>query len=465
MRILILITILLGFLTARGSGDYIFVDTISIEGNQRTKNEIILRELKFSSGDTIQVEKLGEVLDVSEKLVMNTGLFSRVKISFRNWEGSTGRVHIHILVEETWYIFPVPVFELADRNFNVWWVEQNRSLQRINFGLEFTHLNFTGHRDRVKMKIEYGYTRSYSLAYQMPFVNRSKTLGLSGDVSYSRNREINYLTLDNKQEFFKDDDRFIYQRFHTLVGLHYRPGLMIHHDFLAVYRQNRISEQVAEELNPNFFLNGRRQQRYFSLAYRFVHDTRDVRPYPLRGHRFEVLVEKDGLGIFGDRNALTLRTRIDRYLPLSRRWNLGLGASGKLSLIRDRQPYNDNRAIGFGQNSLHGYEYYIVDGLDMAMLKSALRFKLADKELRFGKIVPIDAYRRMPVKIFLALNNDIGYANDPFEKEANFLNNRLLWGGGLGVDIILFYDKVIQIEYSFNHLLENGLFLHLNMNI
>ena len=25
---------------------------------------------------------------------------------------------------ENWYIFPIPKFELADRNFNVWWKEQ-----------------------------------------------------------------------------------------------------------------------------------------------------------------------------------------------------------------------------------------------------------------------------------------------------------------------------------------------------
>ena len=47
----------------------------------------------------------------------------------------------------------------------------------------------------------------------------------------------------------------------------------------------------------------------------------------------------------------------------------------------------------------------------------------------------------------------------------NALSNRLLWGGGIGLDIVLYYDKVIQIEYSFNDLMENGYFLHLNLNI
>ncbi|MCB0565677.1 MAG: hypothetical protein KDD01_15005, partial [Phaeodactylibacter sp.] len=63
------------------------------------------------------------------------------------------------------------------------------------------------------------------------------------------------------------------------------------------------------------------------------------------------------------------------------------------------------------------------------------------------------------------LNNDLGYTNDPYTARLNPLSNRLLWGGGIGLDIVLYYDKVIQIEYSFNDLMENGLFLHLNLNI
>ena len=136
-----------------------------------------------------------------------------------------------------------------------------------------------------------------------------------------------------------------------------------------------------------------------------------------------------------------------------------------MSLIRQRQPYYDNRALGFGDDFLRGYEYYIIDGLDMAYLKANLRFQLLNKEINVGKWVFIKQFRRMPIKTYLSINNNFGFANDPFDNGENFLNERLLWGGGLGIDFVLYYDKVFRVEYSFNHLLENGLFLHLNLNI
>ena len=109
--------------------------------------------------------------------------------------------------------------------------------------------------------------------------------------------------------------------------------------------------------------------------------------------------------------------------------------------------------------------FYIIDGLDMVFLKNSIRFKLIDQELNFKKLMPIKAFRTMPLKLLIALKNDIAYANDPYADESNFLNNRLLWGGTIGLDIVVFYDKVFSLEYSFNHLWEKGLFLQLNLNL
>lgn len=449
-----------------GLGDYVLVDAISIEGNRVTRDYIIKRELLFEVGDTIQVDQLAAVLEESEQRVLNTSLFNKVNIAFQDWEATTNHIKLNVEVEETWYIYPIPLFELADRNFNVWWVEQDRDLNRLNFGLEFAHLNITGRKDKFKIKAEYGYTRQYSISYSMPFINRKRTVGLSFNTAYARNRELNYQTIDNKQAFYRsEDERFVYQRFSAESRVTYRPGFDFYHNFTARYHQNQIADTVASFLNPDFFLKERRLQRYFTLNYTFVYDTRDARPYPLTGNYLEVMLEKDGLGIFNDRDGLTFSARFDQYLALAPRWHVGFSGKSKVSLIRSRQPYNDNRAIGFGRDFLHGYEYYIVDGLDMAYLKSVLRFSLWENEVKFGKIMPIPAFRNMPIRLFLNLNNDFGYVNDPFEKEANFLNNRLLWGAGLGLDIVLFYDKVLKIEYSFNHLFENGLFLHINLNI
>ncbi len=445
---------------------FVYIDSISLEGNRRTRTEVVLRELKFKQGDSLALSSLQETLEESEELIMNTGLFNQASIVFKNWEGSTNKVHIHVAVAETWFIYPVPILELIDRNFNVWWKEQNRSLERLNFGIEFTHLNFSGRRDKLQLSAKYGYTRSYSLNYSLPFFNRQQTLGIDANLSFARNRELNYLTKGNKQEFYKSpDNEFLYQRFGTELGLVYRPGHHLFHNARLRYEQNTIGDIVAQEFNPDFYLKGKNRQRSFTLEYRFAYDRRDVRAYPLRGLLFTTEVKKLGLGVFNDRDGLTLEANYDVYFPLSRRWSSGIRLGGKTSLIRSKQPYNDYRAIGFGRNNLYGYELYIIDGLDMAIARPFIRFKFYEQAWNFGKFMPLKAFRKMPVKIFMSINNGIGYANDPFTRAENPFSNQFLWGGGIGLDVVLFYDKVIQIQYSFNHLWEKGLFLHVNMNI
>lgn len=445
---------------------FVFIDTITIEGNHKTLDEIILRELNFAPGDSFPIGTLDGILESREQLIMNTGLFTSASISFKNWEGATNKVHLHIKVEEGWYIYPVPVFELADRNFNVWWVEQKRALNRLNFGIEFTHLNLSGRRDNLKLTAKYGYTRQYIVGYRLPFINKSQTIGIAVEAAYAQNREINYATEGNKQAFFKDDDRFLLQRFRVGGGLTWRPGLRIFHGLYLEYQQNRIADIVANELNPNYFGNGQQLQRAFSLTYSFIYDERDVRAYPMRGRAVFATVEKDGIGFFNDRDGLTLTAGYDHYWTLSNKWSLATQSSAKYSPIRKQQPYNDNRALGFGRNYLHGYEYYIVDGLDMALTRWSLRFELLKREWNLGKIVPIKAMRRMPMRLYLTANSDVAFANDPFRNAAlNPLSNRWLWGKGLGLDFVLYYDKVFRIEYSVNHLREGGLFLHLSLNI
>lgn len=95
-------------------------------------------------------------------------------------------------MQEAWYIFPVPIFEWIDRNFNVWWVEQHRDLDRINLGIDFTHINLAGRRDRLNFQAKYGYVRQYGLKYAFPYLNKAKTLGLDGQVSYQKKEKLTF---------------------------------------------------------------------------------------------------------------------------------------------------------------------------------------------------------------------------------------------------------------------------------
>ena len=66
----------------------------------------------------------------------------------------------------------------------------------------------------------------------------------------------------------------------------------------------------------------------------------------------------------------------------------------------------------------------------------------------------------LPIKTYLTFNFDTGYVNNPYEKENNKLSNRQLYGGGVGLDIIAYYNMTWRFEYSMNHLGEKGLFFN-----
>ncbi len=65
-----------------------------------------------------------------------------------------------------------------------------------------------------------------------------------------------------------------------------------------------------------------------------------------------------------------------------------------------------------------------------------------------------------PVTLFFTLNADIGKSYNYLFNDENPLNNNWLFGRGIGLDIVLYYKYAFQIEYSFNHLNEKGIFLH-----
>ena len=223
---------------------------------------------------------------------------------------------------------------------------------------------------------------------------------------------------------------------------------------------------IIQEFNPDYFANGSNRQRFFRAAYHFAFDYRDIRAYPWEGYYIGGTIEKDGLGFFNDRNALTLRARAEKFIPFWNRWSLGLVTRLKYSFIRQQQPYNDNRALGFGQDKLTGFEFYIIDGLDAAMLRSNLRFEIWRGNIEFGKWVFIEAFRTLPFRLNLSVANDIGVANDPFaNRQVNPLSNRLLYGGGVGLDFIFYYDFVFRVSYQYNDLGEGNLILDFSLGL
>ncbi len=455
-----LLLLFLGTFLSNAQTKYVTVQSIEIIGNKKTREKIILRELDFEVGDTITNSNLTARLALNQTLLMNADLFNSVEIDVQNVGNDF--IDLTITVVEDWYIFPLLAIDFADRNFNIWWVEQNRAFNRINLGLYLVHTNITGRKDYLKAVGQVGYTQRVHLYYSRPYLNKAQTLGALFNVFYARNHEAGYTTQNNVLQFHRDDDDYLLKRLYLDVGLNYRPEIRSKHQLTLSYRDYNTTEMITS-LNPDFFLNGKERLQYFALDYQFRYDKRDFSRYPMKGYYLEVSALKEGLGVFDEINSLYVGGAVGKYWQ-AEKFSYGAVVRGRKGLMNQIQPYYNSRALGYEQHFVRGYEYYVIDGQDFIYSHLFARVELFNREINLGKSMPIKAFKTLPLKFYWRAYTDHGYVNAPFHSENNSLTNTYLRSRGMAIDMVLYHDYVCRLEYSVNHLNETGFYLHYNVS-
>lgn len=459
----VLAFVVLASLSSAQSGDYFIVDGLVFDGNDKTSERVIYNELDIQVGDTIYTTNLDKVILENKKRLLSTALFTMVDVNVKNWRISEQKAEIHIRFQENWYIYPSIIFELADRNFNVWWTEQNRDFNRIDYGLSIDHINLTGQKDKLKVKLQRGFTHKYEISYQYPYISRY--WGMSGELFYATNKELGYATEGNILRFRREqDERVLLRRFRTGIGVNYRPNVFVFQEARLQYHHNTIDEVVAVDYNANYFGSAQTVQQYFRLNYSLRYDRRIFTLYPEGGYAVSIGALKEGLGVFGDINTLSVDASYEKYHSLTDRWIVGGRVKASTQVIRDPIPYANNQGLGYGDDLVRGYELYVLDGADWFLAKTSVSYLLHSSTQRLGSYMPIYKLRQMPLKVYLRANIDAGYANEPTYIATNDLNNRWVAGYGPALDIILWNVGLFSIEYSFNDLGEDNLFLSADFN-
>jgi outer membrane protein assembly factor BamA len=437
----------------------IVIGKITVIGNKITRDHIILRELAFQSGDTVVAADFDAKLKRSEENLYNTSLFNSTKLTYL--ESPDGTISIFAILKERWYIFPLPIFEVVDRNFNVWW--RTKDFSRIVYGGLLTWNNFRGRNETLVFAVRFGYVQQVSFSYSIPYINKNQRSGLGFGFSYARNHQAGFKTSFDDVVYYKDTAEFVREAYAGSIEYNYRKGLYTKHYFSAGFFHLDVQDTLLE-LNPEYLAKGKSTERFFSLRYFFRNDHRDYIHYPLRGYTYNFEVVKNGFPVLNDDvNYLFLTAEAKKFWQLGKRFYFAASFRGKIS-DKNFQPYYNTRALGYGRDYVRGYEYYVVDGQHFALFKTNFKFALLPRKDLHAGFIPFEKFSTIPFSFYLNLFADAGYVEDTQFSNVQYTTNRLpnswLHSYGLGLDFVSYYDIVIRLDFSFNKFGESGLFLH-----
>src|SRR6266508_2752760 len=158
-----------------------FVSRVNIEGNTRTKDKVIRREVLVAPGDVFNTVRV----DITKKRLENLGYFAKVE-TYPEETDIPGRKDLTILVQEkrTGSLSFGGGFSTVDKLVGF------AELTQGNFDL-FNWPSFTGGGQKFRLRLQYGTERrDFILAITEPYF-LDRRLSLSGQLFYN---EANYLS-------------------------------------------------------------------------------------------------------------------------------------------------------------------------------------------------------------------------------------------------------------------------------
>jgi len=453
----LLLTFLFVFIAFATNGQEVYrINSIEIEGNKVTKRATVLRELSFEIGDSLTREEFNEKLKQSELNIGSQWLFNFVDI-VPNYKDNN--IDITIEVVERWYVWPYPILEISERNFNVFWDSLQNSnftdFSRLNYGVFLNWYNFRGRNELLKMKFRKGYKEHYLFEYDIPYVNKSKTLGTIVTLELFRMKQFHYKTIDNKLLYAEFDNKHL-RNWNSSFTLQYKKDLNLTHRLSIKHSLFETPDEI-QTLNPNFLGYGSNKFEFSTLEYHFEKEKRNSISYPTKGSFNEVFISA-----YRGRNNTFKNFKIiaktENHFNLKPRWHLGNSIKAKAQ-TNASLPYILNESLGF-EDYLRGYEYYVFDGEHYAISKTALKYELVPKKKLDVWYLKMEQFKKSYYSFYFSIFADMGIVIDSQYPDENELSNIFLMSQGVSLDFVTYYDKLIRLEYSRNHLNQWGFFIH-----
>ncbi|WP_420316023.1 POTRA domain-containing protein [Ekhidna sp.] len=442
------------------STEILKINNIFIEGNFKTKEQIITRELSIEKEESYQRYKLDSMFEWARNRIYNTNLFNEVIIEMVN--ENQGQVDVKITVDERWYLYPFPIFRLTDRNFNDWWVNRDHDLSRVNYGLKLTQFNFRGRNEILRLWLQTGFETVLNLFYQIPYIDRQQKHGLLISSSYFEAKNVPATTVDNVRRFASSREEVLRRAYSNSLSHSYRSSFYSFHRTSIGHVNVNIADTIAL-INPNYLGESRTEQQYFTLGYSYSWDKRNNVNYPTQGEWFRAGISKVGLGLYDNGvDYWVARLRMTKYSEFKDNFFLVNNVSIMSTFPADPRSYFNYHAIGFRKEVLRGYDLKLIEASSYVLQRNEFKHQLFGRKYNVSKAMPIRQFQTFPITIYGKIYFDQGYAiGYPNYEGSAPLTDKYLYSLGTGLDLIVVNDLTFRFELSRNAEDETHFFINL----
>ena len=314
-------------------GERSYLNRVDIEGNTRTKDKVIRREVLVAPGDVFNTVRV----DTTKKRLENLGYFSKVE-TYPEDTGVPGRKDLTILVQEK----RTGSLSLGGGFSTVEQIVGTAELTQGNFDL-FNWPSFTGGGQKFRLRLSYGsVSKNFLLNVVEPYF-LDRRLSLSGSLFYS---EADYLSVDYNQRNYG----FSFEFRKPLTSLMYAS--------LAYQLQNVDIYNVSSTAPPDIQL----QQGTFTESKIYgslVFDRRDNPLLTRAGQRITYSPYIAGGFLGGDTQIYGWDVEGSQYFPL--KWDTILLFNGEIATVDTWGngafvPLFERLYLG-GANNLRGFPF------------------------------------------------------------------------------------------------------------
>jgi outer membrane protein assembly factor BamA len=394
------------------------VDSITISGNSVTKDKIILRELTFKIGDFINNK---DILFNRER-IYSLGLFNEVNIVHKTENNIS---LISIVVDESWYLWPIPIVDLKDSQ-----------IKKLTAGMNLLYKNFRGMNETISTVFAFGYDPFVYLSYYNPWLIRDNNISLSAGVSYNRIHNISRIAE------WMYGEQFEYKYLAGYINLGKRFNIYNEAYFLLGFDYIEIPKKVDGVVTGS----QNKIDRTPKAGINYIFDNRNLKQFADSGFYGNVNYVYSGFGLDGiDFSILNLELRYYNKLifdDLTCRLKTNLRFTSGKSI-----PFYKNSFLGVDQR-VRGHYSDVREGNHSYLFSVDFKYPII-KEWYFSIKLPLlprelTSYR---IGIYGNLFGDAG-ATQYRDSKLTLDNFYSGYGGGL-IFAFLPYN-VFRLEYAFN---------------